>query len=53
MGIIEPMENAKADRISFWRVPINSDSHTLNVWGVMPQNLGNNVPRAKNSGNMP
>lgn len=53
MGIIEPMENGKADWISFWRVPINSDSHTLNVWGVMPQNLGNNVPRAKNSGNMP
>lgn len=52
MGLIEPMEN-QPDWISFWKVPINSDSHTLNVWSVMPQNLGNNVPRAKNAGKMP
>lgn len=52
MGVIEPMENGK-DWISFWRVPINADSRTINVWGMMPQNLGNNVPRAKNSGNLP
>lgn len=52
MGVIEPMEN-KPDWISFWRVPINADSRTLNIWGVMPQNLGNNVPRAKNAGNLP
>lgn len=52
MGIIEPMEN-QPDWISFWKVPINADSHTLNVWGPMPQNLGNNVPRAKNPGNLP
>jgi hypothetical protein len=52
MGIIEPMEN-KPDWVSFWRVPINSDSKTINIWGMMPQNLGNNVPRAKNSGNLP
>ncbi len=52
MGVIEPLENQK-DWISFWRVPINSDSHTLNIWGIMPQNLGNNVRRAKNSGNLP
>lgn len=51
MGIIEPMEN-QPDWISFWKVPINADSHTLNVWGPMPQNLGNNVPRAKNPGNL-
>ena len=51
MGIIEPMEN-KPDWISFWRVPINSDSRTINIWGMMPQNLGNNVPRATNAGNM-
>ena len=51
MGIIEPMEN-KPDWISFWRVPINSDSRTINIWGMMPQNLGNNVPRSTNTGNM-
>ena len=52
MGIIEPMEN-KPDWISFWRVPINSNSRTLNIWGPMPQNLGNNVPRASDAGNLP
>ena len=52
MGVIEPMENGK-DWISFWRVPINSDSRTLNIFGPMPQNLGNDVPRAKNAGNLP
>jgi hypothetical protein len=52
MGIIEPLEG-KPDWISFWKVPINSNSHTLNVWSVMPQNLGNDVPRAKNPGNLP
>jgi hypothetical protein len=48
MGIIEPMEN-KPDWISFWRVPISS---TINIFGPMPQNLGNAVPRAKNAGNL-
>jgi hypothetical protein len=48
MGVIEPMEN-KPDWISFWRVPLTNG--TLNVFGPMPQNLGNNVPRAKNAGN--
>ena len=52
MGLIEPMEG-KPDWISFWKVPINSNSHSLNIWGQMPQNLGNNVPRAKTSGQMP
>jgi hypothetical protein len=53
MGIIEPMENDEGKNwISFWRTPINSDSKTLNIWGMMPQNLGNNVPRAKNAGNL-
>jgi len=52
MGVIEPIEN-NPDWISFWRVPINSDSRTLNLWGMMPQNLGNNVPHARNSGNLP
>lgn len=51
MGIIEPMEN-KPDWISFWRVPINSDSRTLNIFGPKPMGLGNNVPRAKNAGNL-
>lgn len=53
MGIVEPMENDEGKNwISFWRTPINSDSKTLNIWGMMPQYLGNNVPRAKNAGNL-
>jgi hypothetical protein len=52
-GVVEPLENADPKWVSFWKVPINSQSHTMNVWGMMPQNLGNNVPRAKNSGNLP
>lgn len=52
MGVIEPMEN-KPDWISFWRVPINADSRTLNIFGPMPMGLGNNVPRATNTGNLP
>jgi len=42
LGVIEPMEN-KPNWISFWRVPLTNG--TLDVWGPMPQNLGNNVPR--------
>jgi hypothetical protein len=49
-GIIEPMEG-QPDWISFWKVPLTNK--TLNVFGQMPQNLGNNVPRAKNTGNFP
>jgi len=49
MGVIEPMEN-KPDWISFWRIPI---SNTINVFGPMPLGIGNNVPRAKNAGNLP
>jgi hypothetical protein len=52
MGVIEPMVDGK-DWISFWKIPINSNSHTINIFGVMPQNLGNNVPRARNAGNLP
>ena len=48
-GVIEPMEN-KPDWISFWRVPLTNG--TLNIFGPMPQNLGNNIPRAKTSGNL-
>jgi hypothetical protein len=50
MGLIEPLEN-QPDWISFWKVPLTNK--TLNVWGQMPQNLGNNVTRAKNAGNLP
>ena len=50
MGVIEPMENADPKWISFWKVPI---SNTINIWGPKPQNLGNNVPLAKNAGNLP
>jgi len=49
MGVIEPLQN-QPDWISFWRVPLTNG--TLNVWGPMPQNLGNHVPRSTNSGNM-
>jgi hypothetical protein len=48
-GVIEPMEN-KPDWISFWRVPLTNG--TLNIFGPMPQGIGNNVPRAKNTGNL-
>ena len=50
MGVIEPMENSK-DWISFWRVPLTNG--TLNIFGPKPIYLGNNIPRAKNSGNLP
>jgi hypothetical protein len=50
MGLIEPLEN-QPDWISFWKVPLTNK--TLNVWGPMPQNLGNNVTRSKNAGNLP
>ena len=53
MGVIEPMDNSNPDWISFWKVPINSDSRTLNIFGPKPMGLGNNVPRAKNAGNLP
>jgi hypothetical protein len=49
MGIIEPMEG-KPDWISFYRVPLTSG--TLNIWGPKPNGLGDNVPRAKNAGNL-
>ncbi len=52
-GIVEPLENANPNWVSFWRVPINADSGTLNIFGMKPQNLGNNVPKAKNAGNLP
>jgi hypothetical protein len=41
MGVLEPMEN-QPNWIGFWKVPSGVD-----VWGPMPINLGNNVPRAK------
>ena len=49
MGVIEPMEN-KPDWISFWRVPLTNG--TLNVWGPKPILLGNDIPRARNAGNL-
>lgn len=51
MGVIEPMENADPKWISFWRVPLTNG--TLNVFGPMPLGIGNNVPRARNAGNLP
>ena len=49
MGVIEPLQN-QPDWIGFWRVPLTNG--TLNVFGPKPQWLGNNIPRAKNSGNL-
>jgi len=48
-GVIEPFED-NPDWISFWRVPATNG--TLNIFGPKPQWLGNNIPRAKNSGNL-
>lgn len=42
-GVIEPLEN-KPDWISYWKVPIST---TLPIFGPMPQNLGNDVPKYK------
>lgn len=54
MGVIEPlitMDGGKPDWISFWRTPL--PNKTLNIFGVKPMGLGDNVPRAKNAGNLP
>ena len=48
--LIETMKN-KPDWISFWKVPLSNG--TMNIWGPKPIYLGNNVPRAKNAGNLP
>jgi len=40
----------KPDWVGFWRVPATNG--TLNVYGQMPQGLGNNVPRATNTGDL-
>ena len=44
MGVIEPIEN-KPDWIDFWRVPLTNN--TLNIFGLKPTYLGNNVPMRK------
>jgi hypothetical protein len=41
----------KPDWVSFWKVPLTNG--TLNIYGMKPQYLGNNIPRATNSGNLP
>jgi len=53
VNTIEPMDNEKPDWISFWKIPINSYSHTLNIFGPKPLYLGNNIQRAKNAGDLP
>ena len=53
VNTIETMDNEKPDWISFWKIPINSDSHTLNIFGPKPLYLGNNIQRAKNAGDLP
>jgi hypothetical protein len=44
LGVIEPLTE-RPNWISFWKVPLTNG--TLDIWGPMPQNLGNNVPREK------
>jgi len=41
MGVIEPLEG-KPDWVSFWQVPIST---TLPIYGLKPNDLGDNVPR--------
>lgn len=53
--VIEDMQTAvpppqQHQWIGFWRTPLTAG--TLNVFGFMPQNLGNRVPRATNAGNL-
>ena len=43
-GVIEPMKK-KEDWVSFWRVPSGAP-----VWGMKPNDLGNNVPKEKYPG---
>jgi hypothetical protein len=50
MGVIEPMIDGK-DWIGFWRVPLTNG--TLNIFNSKPLYLGNNIPRARNAGNLP
>jgi len=47
---VEPMKNVSNGWIDFWRVPLTNG--TLNVFGPKPIFLGNDIPNAKNSGNM-
>ena len=40
-GVIEPLENKKDEKwISFWKTPLDAP-----VWGPMPLNLGDRVPK--------
>ena len=41
MGVIEPLDG-KPDWVSFWQVPIST---TLPIYGLKPNDLGDNVPR--------
>ena len=47
---IENLENPNPKWVSFWKVPLLNN--TERVFGMMPQNLGNNVPRSKNTGDL-
>ena len=44
----ETDKNKENDWISFWRVPATNG--TLNVYGLMPSGLGDNVPKALSTG---
>jgi hypothetical protein len=44
----ETENNKENDWISFWRVPATNG--TLNVYGLMPSGLGDNVPRSLSTG---
>jgi len=50
-GVIESMENSRPDWIGFWKVPLSNG--TMNIFGPKPNFLGDHVPHARNSGNLP
>lgn len=51
----EERKNSRKENqwIGFWQVPMNENSHLLNIFGMKPLGLGNDVPRATNAGNLP
>lgn len=50
-GTIKSSDNTNTnDWVSFWRVPATNG--TLNVYGLMPSGLGDNVPRSNSTGNI-
>ena len=47
-GEYKPHINKENNWVSFWRVP--ATNKTLNIYGLKPSGLGDNVPRSTNTG---